>query len=50
MKDDKLFLEKESVPVLELSCAYSSVDALLSDLNGEDTETEEKVQCANNSH
>lgn len=48
MKDDKLFPEKESVPVLELSCAYSSVDALLSDLNGE--EMEEKVRCADNSH
>ena len=43
-RDDRPNPQDTEVPVLDLSCAYSSVDDLLSDLNGESAEMQGKVQ------
>lgn len=41
--------QDDDVPVLDLRCAYTSVDDLLSDLNGETAEMQEKPQNQNRS-
>ncbi len=42
-RDDRS-IPQDEVPVLDLSCAYGSVDDLLSDLNGEPAEMQGKTQ------
>lgn len=47
--DERYGPQDGAVPVLDLSCAYGSVDDLLSDLNGETAEMQEKAQDQNQS-
>jgi len=46
-RDERSRPQQEPVPVLDLSCAYGSVDDLLWDLNGETAELQGKAQDQN---